>query len=91
MANDSMNVGIFITDLLEKERIDDTDILLVEDLENTKKVLFRNFRISLISDKEAPSNYRIYSSQKVHQLIDEIRDSVSDGIGGMEEDIQNLI
>jgi lysophospholipase L1-like esterase len=91
MANDSMNVGIFITDLLEKERIDDTDILLVEDLENTKKVLFRNFRISLISDKEAPANYRIYSSQKVHQLIDEIRDSVSDGIGGMEEDIQNLI
>lgn len=91
MANDSMNVGIFITDLLEKERIDDTDILLVEDLENTKKVLFRNFRISLISDKEAPANYRIYSSQKVHQLIDDIRDSVSDGIGGMEEDIQNLI
>lgn len=91
MANDSMNVGIFITDLLEKERIDDTDILLVEDLENTKKVLFRNFRISLISDKEAPANYRIYSSQKVHQLINEIRDSVSDGIGGMEEDIQNLI
>lgn len=91
MANDSMNVCIFITDLLEKERIDDTDILLVEDLENTKKVLFRNFRISLISDKEAPANYRIYSSQKVHQLINEIRDSVSDGIGGMEEDIQNLI
>ncbi len=91
MANDSMNVGIFITDLLEKERIDDTDILLVEDLENTKKVLFRNFRISLISDKEAPANYRIYSSQKVQQLIDDIRDSVSDGIGGMEEDIQNLI
>lgn len=91
MANDSMNVGIFITDLLEKERIDDTDVLLVEDLENTKKVLFRNFRISLISDKEAPANYRIYSSQKVHQLIDEIRDSVSNGIGGMEEDIQNLI
>ncbi len=91
MANDSTNIGIFITDLLEKERIDDTDILLVEDLENTKKVLFRNFRISLISDKEAPANYRIYSSQKVHQLINEIRDSVSDGIGGMEEDIQNLI
>lgn len=91
MANDSMNVGIFITDLLEKERIDDTDILLVEDLENTKKVLFRNFRSSLISDKEAPANYRIYSSQKVQQLIDDIRDSVSDGIGGMEEDIQNLI
>lgn len=91
MANDSMNVGIFITDLLEKERINDTDILLVEDLENTKKVLFRNFRISLISDKEAPANYRIYSSQKVQQLIDDIRDSVSDGIGGMEEDIQNLI
>lgn len=91
MANDSMNVGIFITDLLEKERIDDTDILLVEDLENTKKVLFRNFRISLISDKEAPANYRIYSSQKIQQLIGDIRDSVSDGIGGMEEDIQNLI
>ena len=59
MADNSMNVGIFITDLLEKTRVDDTDLLLIEDVENTKKVMFRNLRISLIEDNESPASHRI--------------------------------
>ena len=56
MADNSMNVGIFITDLLEKTALDDTDLLLVEDLENTKRVMFRNLRVSLIEDNENPAS-----------------------------------
>ena len=84
---ESMNIGIFISDLLEKSVIEDTDVLLVEDLENTKRVMFRNFRISLIDDKEAPANFRIYSSEKVQSLIDEIKEMVTDGVGGSFREI----
>ena len=69
MAENSMNVGIFVTDLLEKSRVDDTDVMIIEDVENTKKVMFRNLRISLIEDNESPASHRIYSSQKVNELI----------------------
>lgn len=88
---ESMNIGIFISDLLEKSVIEDTDVLLVEDLENTKRVMFRNFRISLIDDKEAPANFRIYSSEKVQSLIDEIKEMVTDGVGGVQGDIESII
>lgn len=90
MADNSMNVGIFITDLLEKTALDDTDLLLVEDLENTKRVMFRNLRVSLIEDNENPASYRIYSSQKVNELINLLSDKISDGVGGVQGDIEDL-
>ena len=90
MANDSINQGIFVSDLLEKTSLDDTDILMLEDTENTKKVLFRNLRASLIDDKESPANYRIYSSEKVQSLIDEVLQSIIDNTGDMKGDIEDL-
>lgn len=83
-------VGIFMTDLLEQTKANDSDLLLIEDVENTKKITFRNFRISMISDTEAPASFRLYSSKKIKSLIDEIAKTVSDGVGGVEEDIINL-
>ena len=90
MANDSINQGIFVSDLLEKTSLDDTDILMLEDTENTKKVLFRNLRASLIDDKESPANYRIYSSEKVQSLIDEVLQAIIDNTGDMKGDIEDL-
>lgn len=91
MAENSMNVGIFITDLLEKTRVDDTDLMIIEDVDNTKKVMFRNLRISLIEDNENPAPHRIYSSQKVQELLDAMSEQITDGVGGVQEDIENLI
>lgn len=88
--NDYQQIGIFFEDLLEKTRADDSDILVLEDVDNTKKIKFRNFRQSLIDDNEAPANYRLYSSTKIQSMIDEISKSVTDGIGGVQEDIGNL-
>ena len=90
MANDSINQGIFVSDLLEKTSLDDTDILILEDTENTKKVLFRNLRASLIDDKESPANYRIYSSEKVQSLINEVLQAIIDNTGDMKGDIEDL-
>ena len=90
MANDSINQGIFVSDLLEKTSLDDTDILMLEDTENTKKVLFRNLRASLIDDKESPANYRIYSSEKVQSLINEVLQAIIDNTGDMKGDIEDL-
>lgn len=90
MANDSMNIGVFIADLLEKTNADDTDVMLIEDSQNTKRIMFRNLRSSLIDDKESPANYRIYSSEKVQQLIDEVTQSVTAGVGGVQGDIEDL-
>ena len=75
---------------MEKSRVDDTDVMIIEDVENTKKVMFRNLRISLIEDNESPASHRIYSSQKVNELISAISKKVTDGVGGVQEDIENL-
>ena len=90
MAENSMNVGIFISDLLEKTRVDDTDVLITEDTENTKKVMFRNFRISLIEDNESPAPHRIYSSSKVNELLKDMQNQITDGVGGVQGDIEDL-
>lgn len=87
---DFANIGVFITDLLVKEKVDDFDLLLVEDTENTKQVTFRNLRTSIIDDDESPSNFRIYSSQKVQKMIDDAKTSYMNDIGSMHEDIENL-
>ena len=90
MADNSMNVGIFVSDLLEKTVADDTDVMIIEDTQNTKRIMFRNLRMSLIDDKEAPASHRIYSSEKVQQLIDTVSKEVTSGVGGVQEDIENL-
>ena len=90
MADSSMNVGIFVSDLLEKTNADDTDVMIIEDSQNTKRIMFRNLRMSLIDDRESPAPHRIYSSEKVQQLIDAVTKQVSTGVGGMQEDIENL-
>ena len=87
---DFTNIGVFIDDLLEKEKIDDFDLLLAEDNENTKKVTFRNLRTSLVEDDESPSNFRIYSSEKVQKMIDDSRAMYINDIGSMHEDIEHL-
>ena len=58
--NDYQQIGIFFEDLLEKTRADDSDILVLEDVDNTKKIKFRNFRQSLIDDNVFFNKNSIY-------------------------------
>lgn len=90
MDSEMMNVGIFISDLLEKTRLDDTDWVMAEDIQNTKKIMFRNFRQSLISDNEAPADYRIFSSSKVQDLVTTVNDKFDKRCGELAESFAAL-
>lgn len=74
-------------DLLEKIRLDNSDILILEDVENTKKVTFINFRKSLIEDAENPDGSRIWSSGHIAEYIEEIKKALDERIGNAEETV----
>lgn len=87
---DFTNIGVNISDLLEKEIIDDFNLMIVEDEYNTKQVTFRNLRMSLVQDNESPANFRIYSSQKVQKMIDDANISYSNNIASLNDAVNYL-
>lgn len=90
MADNNLNVGIFIEDLLEDTVVEDTDLLIIEDKDNTKKIIFRNLRISLINDEDTASPVRIYSSKKVEDLVNASRQDLDIGLEDIKASISEL-
>lgn len=88
MAQDINRIGV--KDLLEKTKLSDEDILIVEDTENTKRISFRDLRDSLITDDELPSQHRIYSSYKVDESINTFQDQLDTGIGGLKNSVEYI-
>lgn len=88
MAEEMNKIGLH--DLIEKEKLADEDIILIEDNENTKRISFRDFRDSLITDNELPSEHRMYSSMKLHNAIQDFRKELDEGIGKVEGDIEKI-
>lgn len=89
MADEIIN-KLGIRELLEKNKLSDEDIIILEDEENTKRISFRNFRDSLIDDNELPSKHRIYSSYKLDEEIKAFQHDLEYGIGKIENDISKL-
>lgn len=84
MADEVLN-KLAIKELLEKTKLSDEDIIIVEDTTNTKRISFRNLRDSLISDDELPSIHRIYSSNKLNESIEEFQHQLDFDIGKIED------
>ena len=84
------NVDVNIKDLLEKINLEETDIFIVQDDQNTKRVSLRNFVKSIVKDDELPTDYRIYSALKIQSMINAIDKYCTDGIGGVQNSISNL-
>lgn len=89
MADEIIN-KIGLHELIEKEKLTDEDIIILQDEENTKRVSFRNLRDSLIDDNELPSEHRMYSSYKLDQAIKSFQKDLEFGIGKVEGDIKNI-
>ena len=81
----SANISIYIRDLLEKEYISEEDLMIIEDTQNTKCCLVRNFVKSIIKDTEVPTEYRIYSSFKIQTMIDELEEFLKIGVGQVQD------
>lgn len=88
MAQDINQIGL--KDLLEKTKLSDDDILIVEDTENTKKVSFGKLRDSLITDDELPSPHRIYSSHKVDDLMSTFQNQIDIGIDRVQHSVNYI-
>lgn len=81
---------IGLDELIEKKSLNDEDIILIQDSENTKKVSFRNLRSSLIDDNELPSENRMYSSYKLDQAIQEFQNQLDYDIGKVQNSVDNI-
>lgn len=79
-----------ISELLPKDIVNDTDILMVEDLENTKQVTFANLRKSLISDNENAANTRLWSSEKTQTELSNAKKESDKAIGEIKDIVEKV-
>lgn len=79
-----------IAELIAKKEATDTDILLIQDEEDTKKITLQNLILSIIKDNELPGEARIYSSQKMDQLFKQFVSDTQMTVTGMEKDVEDL-
>lgn len=85
-----MSYEMHISELLEKESLQESDIFIIEDSQNTKIVTLRNLIKSIITDNEVATDYRIYSAKKIQDAIDTIDTYCKENIGGLQGDIKKL-
>lgn len=72
-----MDNSIGIQDMIEKTSVEDNNIMIIQDNDDTKRITITNLRKGLIQDTEYPSSDRIYSSEKVNSLLQDNTDSVN--------------
>lgn len=68
-SNYNSNTSIPIEDLTESVEIADTDLVIVEDEEDTKKATVRTFKKNLIGDYSDPDSMKFYSSKKMDEIV----------------------
>ena len=61
------NSEVKINDLLEKTNIEDGNLIIVEDEEDTKKSTIHRLKNNFLGDNYEPDGYRFYSSKKVEE------------------------
>lgn len=91
MANNNNEQIILIEDLIEKIKLDESDLMIVEDDENTKKCTLKNFVNSITRDLESPTTYRLYSSQKIQDMIDQLSRETEISVGRAIDKVDNLM
>lgn len=79
-----------LKDLIETREINNTDILIVEDDENTKKVTFGNLKKSLIDDDENPAANRMWSSDKMDKYLRDAYNKIDKRAGTVEKIVQDF-
>lgn len=83
-GTEQASISIYIRDLLQKEVISEEDLMIIEDTQNTKCCLVRDFLRSAIKDNDVPTEYRIYSSLKIQNMIDELKVFLDENVGQIQ-------
>ena len=77
---------IHVSDLLSKKSADETDVFILEDGENTKKISFADLRASMIKDKETIGANRLWSSEKISAELEKVSKETDEKIGNITID-----
>lgn len=80
------NSEIKIEDLLEKIGIEDSNLIIVEDEEDTKKTHVVELKKAFSGDYSDPELYKFYSSSKVNELINSLKIQLSSKASGSKLD-----
>ena len=81
---------INIQNLIERINAIDSDLLIIQDAEDTKKITLQNLVLSMIKDTELPGEARLYSSKKINELIEDLRNTALKDVSGVVADIERL-
>ena len=81
---------INVTDLIDKEKAEDSDIIIIEDSENTKQITIINLRKSMIMDDQNPSTDRLWSSEKINKILTEVQNTVEKSLGSMNKRVDEV-
>ncbi len=81
---------INISELLRIDDIKESDVMMIENSNNTYKMTILQFKKSILNDDEPPSNYRIYSSEKINNLIEELKKYIEENVTGNNDAINDL-
>lgn len=82
------NSEVKINDLLEKTNIEDGNLIIVEDEEDTKKSTIHRLKNNFLGDNYDPDGYRFYSSKKVEELLNNLKIQLSSKAS--QKDVQEL-
>ena len=96
MSTDTSRSRVKIEDLIESYTVDDSDLLIVEDDEDTKQITFRILKQALNGDYTDPENTKFYSSEKVRQIVESLTRKISNcalssDVKNIEKKITNII
>lgn len=89
LDKDQLNL-LAITDLLHESHLEDSDILLFQDEENTKRITFREFRDALITDEDNPSEHKLFSSFHINSLLQEYENVLEKDFGRLSGEIKSI-
>lgn len=84
----SKNTRIKIADLAQKNDIEDTNLMIVEDENDTKKATVHEFKKALSGDAHNPDRFKFYSSKKMQELLHLMSIDISAKANG--EDLEEL-
>lgn len=73
-----------IIDLTEKNGIEDNNLLIVEDNDDTKKSTVHELKKSFLGDPYKPDNFKFYSSKKVQELFNSLSIAINNKASASE-------
>ena len=83
-----MNTRIKIAEMSEKSNIEDSNLIIIEDSEDTKKSSINELKKSFSGDEYLPSKNKFYSSEMTNTIINNIKRSITNKAD--QKDVENL-